>query len=269
MSRFFPNGIGESLGDQLITGKPLFASGQVWYCNFATGTDAASPQGLNPQAPLQTLAQAITNAADNDIIVLLASETLTVAVTVSKKVAIVGTGTSAGIPSTSIITNAAAAATLAITTSAVELRNLKFPTNTQANSSDRLAVSGSDFRMVGCYVECSGTDEGDTLSLDAGADRARIANTTFISTATSAADLPKSAIVNSAAIADLELDGLVVSGGTVGFSSQFAVDLSAAAVTRVKGQSISLLLGADMKLHASSTGWINTQNSSGAARLEW
>jgi hypothetical protein len=269
MARSFPNGIGESTGDTLITSKPLFASGQVWYLNFTTGTDAASPQGLNPQAPLKTLAQAITNAADNDIIVMLVSETVTAAVTVSKKVAIVGSGISAGVPSISIGINAAAASTLLITTPAVELRNLKFTANAQTNSSDRIAVSASDFRMVGCYVECAGTDEGDTLSLDSGADRARIASTTFISTATSAADLPKSAIVNSAAIADLELDGLIVSGGTVGFSSQFAVDLNAAAVTRVKGQSLSLLLGADMRLNSSSTGWVNVQTTTGAGRVEW
>lgn len=269
MSRSFPNGIGESLGDQLITGKPLFTSGQVWYLNFSTGTDAVSPQGLNPQAPLKTLAQAVTNASDNDILVMLASETVTAVVTLSKKLTIVGSGTSAGVPSISVGTNAAAASTFAVTTSAVELRNLRLTSNAQTNSSDRIAVSAGDFRMVGCYVECAGTDEGDTLSLDSGADRTRIVNSTFISTATSASDLPKSAIVSSAAIADLELDGLVVSAGTVGYSSQFAVDLSTAAVTRVKGQSLSLLLGADMKLHASSTGWVNVQTATGASRVEW
>lgn len=269
MTQFYPNGIGESLGNQLITGKPLQASGQVWYVNYASGTDAASPQGLEANNPLKTMAQAVTNAADNDIVVLLDSQTITATVTISKKLCFVGSGITSALPSVRLNANMASGSVLAITTSAVELRNIWLPSHTQTNTDDRIAVSGSDFRMVSCYVECAGTDEGDTLSLDSGADRARIVNSTFISTATSSSDKPKSAIVNSAAIADLELDGLVVSDGTVGFTSQFAVDLSAAAVTRLKAQSVSLLLGADMKLHASSTGWLNVQTSTGGARATW
>lgn len=269
MGRYYPNGVGESLGDQLITGSPLQLSGQAWYVNYAFGTDAASPQGLNKEAPLKTLAQAITNASDNDVVILLDSPTITATVTISKKLCIVGSGTSAGKPTVKLTPNFAAGVLLAITTSAVELRNLWVLSHAQANASDRITVASSEFRMTNCYVECSGTDEGDALSLNAGADRARIVSTTLISTATSIADLPLSAIVNSAAIADLELDGLVVSAGTVGFSSQFAVDLSSAAVTRLKGQSVSLLLGADLKLHASSTGWLNVETSTLGARVEW
>lgn len=269
MARLFPNGIGESLGDHLITGAPLQASGQVWFVSYVSGTDAASPRGLDREAPLKTLAQAIVNAADNDIVVLLDTQTITGTVNISKRLAVIGSGLSGGIPVSGIQGNLAAGNVLTISTSACELRNLRIKAHQQANATDRISVTASDFAMVGCYLECAGNDLADALSLDSGADRAAIMNTTFISTATSVASRPVSALSNSAVLADVRLDGLTVSGGAVGFSGAYAVDFSAAAISRLKAQSVSLLLGADMKLNALTTGWVNVDISTGSARLEW
>ena len=103
MSNFLQNGCGESTGDELCTSRPLLlpTSNSVWYVNSATGTDAVSPAGKNREKPLATLAQAITNAQANDIIVLMDghAESTTSFMTLSTAgVKIVGAGSSGGIP---------------------------------------------------------------------------------------------------------------------------------------------------------------------------
>jgi hypothetical protein len=122
--------------------------------------------------------------------------------------------------------------------------------------------------MTDCYVECNGFDEGPALSLATGADTARIKSSTFVSTATVTTDQPESAIKVLNAISDLELDGLVLSGGAAGFSNFYAFDGSAAAITRLKCENLSLLLGADFRLHASTTMW--AQPSAGSSgKVVW
>lgn len=270
MANIYPNGAGGGTGDIWSTCSPLYASGVVWYVQSTTGTDAASPAGRNREKPLATLAQAITNASDNDVIVLLQAhtETKVATFTVSKKLTIVGEGSSSGVPTVTLICGFVGSL-FTITAANVELRNIKIPTSSVANSTTRITNDQTDFVMDGCYVECGANDTAAALTLAAGADRARIRNTTFISTATLTSAQPESAIKVAAAISDLELEGLTLSAGTVGFSNYFALDASAAAVTRIRARGVSLLLGADMKLHASSTGRVNVQTTTGGSRVEW
>lgn len=270
MANLYPNGAGGSLGDTWATCKPLYVSGAIWYVQSTTGVDAASPAGRNREKPLATLAQAITNAADNDIIVCLSAhtETIVVAVNVAKKLTIVGEGSVAGVPAVTFICGAVGNL-FNVNSPNVELRNLKIPTSSLANATTRIANNQTDFVMDGCYVECSGNDTAAALTLASGADRTRIRNTTFISTATSSAAQPESAIKVTDAVADLELDGLVLSAGTVGFSNYFALDASAAAVTRLRASGVSLLLGADVNLNTATTGRFNVQTSTGGSRIQW
>lgn len=270
MANLYPNGAGGSLGDSWATCKPLYASGAVWYVQSTTGTDAATPAGRNREKPLATLAQAITNASANDVIVLLSAhtETRVAVITVSKALTIVGEGLSAGLPTVTFVCGYVGNL-FTITAGNVELRNIKIPTSSVANSSTRITCNQTDFVMDGCYVECGANDTATALTLASGADRCRLRNTTFISTATLTTAQPESAIKTSAAVADLELDGLVLSAGTVGFSNYFALDASTAAVTRLRGLNVSLLLGADVNLHASTTGRLNTQTVTGSARVQW
>lgn len=268
----YPNGIGGSLGDSLVSQKPLLATGNVWFVSSLIGVDAASPAGQNREKPLATLAQAVTNAADNDIVVFLSGHTqaLTAVQALSKRLCLIGEGSTAGVPTVSFTLNAAGNPSMfTVSGGAVELRNIKIGSNAQANTAARIAVTGSEFRMRGCYVECNGFDEGPALSMATGADRALIENSTFISTATSLTDQPESAIKTLNALADIELRGLVLSGGACGFSNYYAFDGSAAAITRLKCESLSLLLGADFRLHASTTGWVSAPTCTGGSRLVW
>lgn len=271
MANVYPNGIGGDTGAALALAEPLYVSGAVWYVQSTTGTDAATPAGRNREKPLATLAQAITNAADNDIIVCLSAhaETLTGLVTISKKLTIIGEGSAAGVPTVVFTPNAAAASLFSITATNVELHNLKIAAQSQANSATKITCNQVGFVMDGCYVECGALDDAAALTLASGADQARVRNTTFISTGTLTSAQPESALKTSAAIADLTLEGVVFSSGTVGWSNYFAWDSSAAAVTRLRCSDLSLLLGADVKLHASSTGRLHIGTSTGGSRVEW
>lgn len=271
MSIIYPNGAGESLGDTLVTCKPLYTSGNIWYVNSSGGVDAATPAGQNREKPLATLRQAFANANDNDIICLMTghSETLTSQLDLTRKLTIVGAGVSGGRPTVKIGFNAESAAQIVIDSPNIELRNIWFLANTAHSTVPRIDVENSSFRMIGCYMECDHFDVAAGVSFGTTSQLARIVNTTIISTATSVTGQPASAISIAAATSDMELDGLVLSGGTVGFSNYNAFDGSGFAITRLKAQSVSLLLGADMKLNAATTGWVNIQTATGGSRVQW
>jgi hypothetical protein len=268
MSIIYPNGAGETLGDTLVTCRPLYTSGNIWYVNSNGGVDAATPAGQNREKPLATLVQAFINANDNDIICLMTghTETLVAPLDLTRKVTIVGGGSAGGKPTVKIY-QLASESSITIDSPNIEIRNVWFPPG--GATSPRIDVSGASFRMIGCYMECGPNDLVPGVRFETGADRARIVNTTIISTATSVSAQPESAIAIQDAISDLELDGLVLSGGTVGFSNYNAFDSADNAITRLKGQSVSLLLGADMHLNAATTGWLNVQTSTGGARVQW
>lgn len=268
MTIFLPNGLGDyPTGDSLAYAKPLQISGNVWYVSSATGTDAVSPAGLNASKPLATLGQAITNAADHDLVVLVGAHTeaLTAAVTVNKSVTIIGSMASA---SSLTRTGGAAANLLTITAAGVQLRNLRFlSTATSAGATARIAVSGARFRMVGCYLESGAYDTGPALLLASGADQAEIRNCEF--RAYSLTTGPESALKSSAALTQLRMYSTTFSASNTSWSNYYAVDLSAGAVTRAEFENLALLYGSDMKLHASSTGWVHVELATGGSRVDW
>lgn len=265
------NGIGETLGDVLATTKPLQLPGVVWYVNSAIGIDGGG-LGKDRENPLATLAQATTNAADNDIICLQDghTEVLTAVVTISKKLCIVGAGSSGGVPTVSFRTNSAGADTFVITGTNVELRNIWFKENVQLNSGGaataRVAVQASLFRATGCVFTSNANDATPALDLQAGASSARLVNCYFLSTATARNSKPGNGLNSSTGCSDLEMDGVILSDGTVGYIQPH---FNGATLTRLKAQSISLLLGAKMVLNAASTGWINVATATGGGRVSW
>lgn len=271
MTTNYTNGIGDSVGDQLATCKPLLSSGNIWFCDFVTGVDAASPAGQSREVPLKTLAQAVVNAADGDIVVLLRSETIATSVVLSKRLTILGSGVSGALPAVQLIPNLVGSPMLSVTVSFVELRNLLISECLAANTTARIALSSAatDFTMVDCYVRCNGNDEGPALSIAASMDRPRIVTTTFISTASSRTNLPESAVKTLGVLSDPYMSGVVFSGGAYGFSNYRAADFNAGAITRARFSSISLLLGADMRLNSASTGRVNVQTCTGASRVDW
>ncbi len=271
----YPTGIGETAGDTLITSGPLTLSGSVWYVSSATGTDAASPAGKSREKPLATLAQAITNSSNDDVVVLLADhdETVTGAISVGKRLTIVGSGTNAGKPSAKVTMNAAAASLFNITTTNVWFRNVYFPANAQTNVATKFAYTGESMtRFTGCYFECGATDTAAILGTTAITSFSKLTDCTFVSTATVYTARPYAAI-EAVDAADWEMSGCVFDGGTVGFSGAGVNDgaavLMSGTVARMYWTNISLLRGADIVLPSTATGFVQVLTSTGSARVLW
>lgn len=265
---FLPNGIGASLGDQLVVGKPLTLSGDVWYVDDS-GTDAVSPAGKQRNSPLATLAQAVTNAAAGDIIVLMDghAETISTLIAITKNLTIVGEGQSDGKPTVKITGDAGESGPVLTVagTNYFSLRNIWFEENLQDTSDNLMTLgTGTYYELVGCYFEAGDTANASLVALSDAAYSIR--NTTFVSTATTQATRPHSAISggNGGVVV---LDGVVVDSGTVGWTHTDAVDLSTG-VTELylAAQSVSLLRGADVTVYASAEYHFNTQTSSGSVR---
>ncbi len=271
--QYYPNGIGGTApGDSLDLARPLQTTGNVWYVSSLIGTDAASPAGQNREKPLATVAQAVTNAADGDIVVFLPghAQTLTATQTVAKSLTFIGEGTTGNKPAVSFVLNAAALDLFHVTVAGVEFRNLYFPPSAQASSGAKMLIDAgaTDALIRGCYFECGANDQLNTVIL--GASRSRIESTTFISTAVATSAQPNCAVsAGLVAIVGLTMKDVVVSAGTVGFSHYAAIDLTAATLSLLRIEGMSLLLGADMSLPAAATGRVNIQLSTGGSRVSW
>lgn len=263
----YPNGIGGALGDSLVLEKPLITLGQIWYVSSLTGQDAASPRGLNREAPLATVAQAVTNAASNDIIVFLTghSQTLAAVQTVGKQLTLVGEGFANGKPAVSFISNAANASIFNATVANVEFRNIYFPGNVQDNASPKV-ICGAMGRVVGCYFEGNSHDSASQLRI---IDQSRIESSTFISVAVAGATAPFAAIASLGAFSGLEIANTIVSGGVTGWSSGWSVDLSDDTIDLIKISNLNLLLGADMRINTFSSGYIAGLTVTGGSRIDW
>lgn len=275
MPQFYPNGIGGSLGDTLVTLKPLQTSGNVWYVHITTGVDAPSPAGRQREKPLATLAQAHTNAAAGDIIVCLDGhqEILVAPQALNKAgITIVGEGSSGGRPTVAFRINSAAANLFNVSVAGVKLRNLLFPPNLQSNVGARIilsSVNSSAFEMQGCYMQCGNTDVVAGLSITTGANGMRLQRCTFVSVATGFGSSVAPAVELVNAVTDMDIFDSVFDGGAVGFNDSIALSLSAAAVTRLRMEGCSFVRGADYSVNAGTTGYINPQVATGGVRGVW
>lgn len=264
----YPNGIGGSLGSSIATCKPLLTSGSVWYVNSTGGVNAASPAGQNREKPLLTLAQAVTNAAAGDIIVLM--DGCVVALTGVQAISgltVVGEGSANGIPTATITFNGAG--TLQLGSSGTELHNVRITARTSASGSAlaRVSVLATSCVVRDCYFDFDQYDDGPGLSVATAITNCFVRSCTFVSVATVVTSQPLLAMSTVGSFTDLRLEDLTFDSGTVGWSNYWALDLSAGAITRLVIEGLSLLRGADARIHASSTGRVNVQTATGGARI--
>lgn len=272
--KYYPNGAGETLGgDVLASQSPIITSGNIWWVNSATGTDAASPAGQDREKPLATLVQANTNATDGDIVFLQSGhvETFTVAFGALKALTVVGVGTTSGKPAAQLKINAAAAGLISTATGVSELRNIYFPAAVQSDTSanGKVKVASTPGVVIsGCYFESSGNDQLSALEIGVASNSVLVENCTFVSTATSTATRPTRGIFVSGAVTDLRIIGCVFDDGTVGYSGS-SCDLSGGTITRLRCHSNSFLRGADAVVASASTGYLVPSTQSGGARVSW
>lgn len=273
MSNFWPNGIGETVGDDLASSSMLYTSGAIWYVLSTTGADAVSPAGKNKEKPLATLAQAITNSASGDIIVLLTghTETRTSAQAITKSLTIVGVGTTSGKPSPQLLNNSTNTSMWTVNTAGiyVEVRNVYFPAQVQSCSATKIANTQGNLRFVGCYFEANVFDAAAVITAPTTGTESTFGfiNSTMISTGTSTTSQPLAGIVATLHTGHMRFDGSIFSDGTYGWSGDSAVTITQSGSTEsIRGVGISLLLGATLALPATRT-WVQVTTATGGGRV--
>lgn len=271
--KVYPNGLGESLGgDPLLTQKPFWVGGNVWWVNSATGTDAGGTAGQDRERPLATLNQALTNSAVGDVIVLQSghTETLTAALSLNQRT-VVGAGTTSGKPSATLKLNSASATLILVAGSGAELRNIYFPANVQSNNgaSGKISIPASTNVVIyGCYFEASGNDQQDQVQAIISSQNLHIENCTFVSTATTLATRPTNGLRITGAVTDPWIVNNVFDDGTNGYSGK-ACDISGGTITRLHSWGNSLLRGADVSIASASVGYFGAGTLSGGGAVNW
>ena len=149
----------------------------------------------------------------------------------------------------------------------VDMRNIWFEENAQSNSTSKILVTGDFFRMIDCYVEGNANDTSALLTFSTSANNCRVEGTTFISTATVNTALPEAAISCPVAISDLELEGVTIDGGAVGWDNFYAL-VNTGTLTRLRSLGCSFLRGSDVQLENASTGWLTAPTTTGSVRIE-
>ena len=268
----YASGLGQSLGDSLVTSEPFYTTEDVWYVYSATGVDAAAPNGRSPAKPFATLGYAISASAVNDVIVLMDghAETLTSAVVPLVGQMIIGGGSSGGKPTVKLTMNAAAAGMFTVSNEHVCIRNIWFNTNAQANTVSMVKVTKRGFRMKDCYFECGQYNDNYALELFTDADYASVDGTRFVSTATVLTAQPYTAmgITSSALLEQISMVGSSFDGGTVGFSSGYGL-LATSQTEPLILENLSLLRGADVGLGQSVICHTAGITSDSSAAIRW
>jgi hypothetical protein len=263
-----PGGFGGSTGDTLtVATTPVHMSGNVWYVNSTTGTDAGSPAGRERNKPLATIAQAITNASNDDVIIFLSThaETITSNQIIAKRLVFVGEGTASGVPTVTFTRNFNGTMfSISAGGAGSQFRNIKFPASSQASASARISTSAA-VKMIGCYVESGANDTGAALSI--GAEDNVIESTTFISSSVTTA--PSAAVAYGGGFTRLSFKNVIFDGGTVGFSLGIALDNASNTVNLLVMEGITLRNGADISVGSSSTGFVAGLSSTNGGRVIW
>jgi len=256
------NGLGSSLGDPLLTDKPLLQSGTTWFVSSTTGSD--SNGGEDRDDPFATLGHANGVSSEDDIIVLLSGHTEVISSPVNvnnQGLSIVGEGSSGGVPTVHLSANQAAGCAININGEGVLIGNIKFLTNAQSNTKATVESVGRRTIVRGCYFEVTSTDTAGGLKFktsESDPDFWEVRDTVFISTATSLVTRPPKALIAETTVHGL-IEDTVFSGGTYGFSGN-ALSVS---TTHVRFARVSLLLGADALL--GDTGYISNPTATGSA----
>ena len=272
----FVNGIGETLGDPIVTCNSLQVGAVVWYVHH-TGSDAYA--GLDRLKPKATIGAAVAVASNSDVVVMLPghTESITTSIPVAAPCFIVGAGSSGGVPTVTLTRSSAAAnAMFAVSSNNVLFGNIKFAASTAATAQSRISLAASTVRATvrGCYFECGANDTGagNAISVSTNVRRLSIKDTTFISTATVVTAQPGAAISHAAGTAGSYwvMEDVTFDGGTAGFGHYGeAFTDSLASVTGFRYERISLLRGADMFMSSSSTGALTSVTSRLGGEVSW
>lgn len=211
-------------GVDTATVYPDFFGTNVIWVNSASSAASDANAGTEPELPLATLAQAITNASAGACIAVAATHTQTISVTLAVSKAglrFVGFGTGSARPT--LTPSSGAIATFTVTAANVVIDNfyLKAAAAT-SGAAGRLTTNSSGTQVLNCQLDCGVFDQQGLL-FTTGADNARVQACTFTATASR----PTTAINHSNAVSNFHLLDSVVDGATFGWAGN-AVSVNSA-----------------------------------------
>lgn len=193
------------------------SSSKVWYVS-STGTDAVAPRGLTQKYPLLTVAQAISNASDGDIIAVMNSSTITGGLATSKRLILTGIGTSNGQPSVSLIFPSNDYDR--VSSAWMRYQNLTFKCSAASTSNILLfqALTAGSF-FEDCRFEMGANVTVAALAASGTSWYSRFKRCTFISTATGA--IP-AIDLSGAGTSHCYMEDCILDGSSDGFSGDGA-----------------------------------------------
>jgi len=270
----FPHGIGEALGDALVTAATFRTDGVVLYVHH-TGSDAYD--GLDRVKPKATVGGAVSAAFAGDTVVLLPGHTETVMaqIAVPYRINLIGSGASGGIPTPTLTWGGASSvAMLDVTADGVLIGGIRFaPSTVTGTTTACIFVEANYFTLRGCYIECGANDDYGVV-VETLMSAGTIEDTTFISTATVVTAQPVVAVYFLASPAESGSEGwyfdnVTFDGGTAGFSNFSAYDDTLSRSDLKLYEGVTLANGADMAIMAESNGVLNVVDSESGGMVDW
>lgn len=264
--KVWPQGLGAD-GSELGTALELHTTGDVWFVDSETGTDGISPLGRDEKYPLETLAQAVTNAAAGDIIVLASShdETITEQLSIAKRLTIVGSGSSAGIPSATIRCGTTSEAAIEADADGIRIINVAFYVGDTATGLSTNPISAAAYHLEDCYFELAdGASSGATFAVVTGCSAKRC---TFKSARTEGGT--GGVGLNIYTSVNTLVEDCVFDAGEFGWSGGSGLYAMSDEQSNLVLRNLSLLRGSDVLVNSGSTGYWYPGTTHSKGRVVW
>ncbi len=275
------------MADDLITAKNLQLSSpaRIWYVDSQTGDNGNSGKDRKfPKADIDGAFAVITG--DDDIIVCMDghAEEVTSSINVFAAVEIAGEGATAGVPTVELTLGPGSHDMFDLTQGpgCVAFRNLRF--RAPGNAASPASSTGSYILadqpacdILGCHFDFDEFSQDDGIIMQTGADYWNYENCVFTNVDATdpvvARPQPAIRIEGATALKRLVMCGCTFDGGIHGFDdgsqNPYAFDGSIQEINQVRILRMSLLRGADFKLHVDSTGRVEVALATGHAKVEW
>lgn len=254
-------GLGGSGIDTATTAPVITSASIIWY-DPTQGNDANT--GTNPEQPVKTFAQAVTNASTGSVVAMLDvdNETITGTVTINKSIKVVGVG--AGSARTSFTPLSGATAMFNVTADDVSFENCYFkPAQGTVGTAGRITCANKGLEFYSCQFD-SGASDGNCVITAAGSDYFRFDGCTFTVTSALSSGTGPIAINCSGTNIGGKIFDTVFDGSTFGFKDAAAVTLVSA--TRLYIKNVTLVGKADIVGTGVSYNIIGV-TTSGASRI--
>jgi hypothetical protein len=166
-------------GPSVLELLPSYFSGAIQFLDDS-GDNANA--GTNPEQPVATLAQAVTNSAANGLIIVGQNHAESLSGSqafATAGIAVIGCGAGSSRPR---FTCTGAVDMFAASAAGIRFVNLYFPASTAAATA-RIAYTSTAGEVSGCYFECGTNDTNRALRIHTGANNTFVRDCSFAVTA--------------------------------------------------------------------------------------